>query len=442
MNKQLNANGTLDVGYALAQGSRHNQEDSLGFRYYADGALLAVLADGMGGHAGGEVASELAVKVFGEVFPQVSGTIPERLTQALRSTNQQLCRRAETSRDLQTMGSTLVAVYAQAESIHWLSVGDSLLYRMSASQLQKLNASHTLGERFRQLLEQGQVSQKEYDTLEKPHALTSALGLEKLHEIDLNTCALQAGDSVLIASDGLLTLDDSSLANVLKASAGWSAQTVADKLLQAVLARGNASQDNLGLIVIKKTMQPAVTRKRDWSKLPSVLGSVLVVAAMGGMGYSWYETYRQAQLAQAESARLLVEQQKAADEAARAKQQAEEAFQVAEVEKEKAAQDKKKLEKERDAANRRAEKEQAETKKANEAAARAKANAEKSAQQAEEAKRQARERPVQPLPESPPPKAQPAPPVAPPAPVPPKASRMPPVPDKPESPSETVPSKK
>lgn len=321
----------FDIGYASDQGSRDNQEDSLGFRHYADGSVLAVLADGMGGHAGGEVASEWVVKIFGEYFPQTRGEVATRLMQTLQYTNQQLCRRAEASRELQSMGSTLVAVFVQANTLHWLSVGDSLLYRVNAGQLLKLNAAHTLEERFKGLLAAGRIAQAEYDAMEEPHALTSALGLNKLHEIDCKSSVFLSSDTLVLASDGLLSVDEASVARLLNAAKGDSAQMIADKLLQAVLAKGRASQDNIGLIVIQAQPQKAL----GWAGLSAVLGVSLVLAATGGLGYLWYDSHQRAMLAQAEvmqvNQALALAQQKAAAEA-NAKQQIEQQRQSAEAE--------------------------------------------------------------------------------------------------------------
>ncbi|HRJ51405.1 MAG TPA: protein phosphatase 2C domain-containing protein [Candidatus Thiothrix moscowensis] len=305
----------FDTGYASDQGQRQQQEDHLGVRHYPDGSVLAVLADGMGGHAGGAVASEMAVRLFGESFSASAGSISQRLQAALLRTNQQLEAQARAHKELHGMGATLLAVHVQGEELHWLSVGDSLLYRFARpAGLQQLNRLHTVSERFRQLLAAGRISQTEYAAVEEPHALTSALGLDKLHETDCQHQRFAAGELLILASDGLLTLEQAQLAALLDPA--LSAQALADRLVQAVLARQQPAQDNTSVVVIRKV--PGKTPRR--ALLPVVLGVSLVLGAMGGIAYLFH--HLQASNAAAQAANLTMQQQA---EAARQKQQATEA---------------------------------------------------------------------------------------------------------------------
>lgn len=240
----------FDVGYASHAGKRPNQEDNLGVKIYTDSGLLAVLSDGMGGHAGGEIASELAVRTFGDYFPKTDGTPLIRLDKTLHKTDQALANKVRGNKDLQTMGATLIALYAQGYEVSWISVGDSLLYHFRRGQLDKLNTAHTLGERFRLLLENGSITLDDYKAVDKPHALTSALGPDKLHEIDSGTLHLQNQDLLIIASDGLLTLNTNNLMPLLNLD--LPAQTLAETILQAVLDQNAKHQDNTSLIVIRK----------------------------------------------------------------------------------------------------------------------------------------------------------------------------------------------
>lgn len=240
----------FDVGYASHAGKRPNQEDNLGVKIYTDSGLLAVLSDGMGGHAGGEIASELAVRTFGDYFPKTDGTPLIRLDKTLHKTDQALANKARGNKDLQTMGATLIALYAQGYEVSWISVGDSLLYHFRQGQLNKLNTAHTLGERFRLLLENGSITLDDYKAVDKPYALTSALGPDKLHEIDSGTLRLQNRDLLIIASDGLLTLNTNNLMSLLNLD--LPAQTLAETILQAVLDKNAKHQDNTSLIVVRK----------------------------------------------------------------------------------------------------------------------------------------------------------------------------------------------
>jgi serine/threonine protein phosphatase PrpC len=286
----------FDIGYASDQGKRASQEDSLGFREYDDGSLLAVIADGMGGHEGGDVASQAAIKVFGEYFPHTTGDIPARLHATLLHTNQKVCAVAQRE-GLQQMGTTLVAVFVQENALHWVSVGDSLLYQMSDGILLKRNAEHTLRERFRGLLASGKISQAEYAAVTEPQAITSALGISKLHEIDQGSASLPAGSLLILASDGLLTLNQEATGDF--AGSSNSAQVVADSLLQGVLAKNRASQDNTSLIVIR---HPAVKPTRFRQAVPVIVGLFLLQTALGGVWFLFDHLQEQVSEAQKQAA--------------------------------------------------------------------------------------------------------------------------------------------
>lgn len=323
-NKQVQA--ALEVGYATDAGSRDNQEDSLGFRQYDDGSVLAVLADGMGGHAGGEVASELAVRWFGDHFPQTTGSITTRLEETLQYTQRQLCRHAEGKPALQGMGSTLVAVFVHNREVHWVSVGDSLLYRLWQGKLEKLNAEHNVQARFRRLRENGRISPAEYAQVQNPYALTSALGPDKLHEVDSNQSDLPQDAVLILASDGLLTLEQADIVVLLTVQA--SAQRLADRLLRATLAQHAPGQDNIGLVVIKPPMPVPVAAGRAYGWVG--LGMVLVLGASAGLLYQLYQADQQAR--QERQARAQAEQIAQQERQARAlaEQQAQDARQDAE----------------------------------------------------------------------------------------------------------------
>lgn len=306
----------FDTGYASDQGLRSSQEDHLGIKQYDDGSLLAVLADGMGGHAGGAVASEMAVRLFGEYFPTTTGNLSQRLQAALQQTNQHMAEQARTHKELHNMGATLLVVYAHNQMLHWLSVGDSLLYRFSREAgLQQLNQLHTVRERFRQLLAAGRISGSEYTAMEDPHALTSALGLDKLHEVDCQSAPLGSDELLILASDGLLTLEPTTVATLLDSS--QPAQLLADRLVKSTLSRQRRNQDNISVIVIRKQPRPLLSMPR---LLPAVTGMTLVLGALGGIAYLFNTL--QARNAEALEANLIMQQQA---ESARQKQQETEA---------------------------------------------------------------------------------------------------------------------
>ena len=105
------------------QGARPYQEDSWALRTLADGSVLAVIADGMGGHAGGAVASKVAVEAFVHAIEQGGG-----LADGLKEANAAVGRTAAGKAELAGMGATLVAAQVRGDEVRWISVGDSPLF--------------------------------------------------------------------------------------------------------------------------------------------------------------------------------------------------------------------------------------------------------------------------------------------------------------------------
>ena len=107
--------------------------------------LLAVLADGMGGHTGGAIASQTACKTFTEVFAAASAPHAERLQSALDASNEAIAKGVEQNGALKGMGCTIVAAWIDDLGMRWASVGDSLLLLYRLPDVIRLNADHSLG---------------------------------------------------------------------------------------------------------------------------------------------------------------------------------------------------------------------------------------------------------------------------------------------------------
>ncbi len=129
-----------------SQGGRNYQEDDCAFAAVPEtggpAAVLAVLCDGMGGHAGGALASGTATKRFVEHFMASGGETAERLRQSLIAANDAVGAKSEGNPDLSGMGCTVVGLVARDDQLDWISVGDSPLWLYSGGALQRLNEDH------------------------------------------------------------------------------------------------------------------------------------------------------------------------------------------------------------------------------------------------------------------------------------------------------------
>lgn len=228
---------------AAIQGRRRAQEDAFRSKWLAaDRAWLLVLADGMGGHAAGDVASRMTVDSFIAAFADVRSAqrpLDEAFRSALERANSRLASAQKDSPELAGMGSTLVAAHLSPDGLAWISVGDSPLWLLRDGRLNRLNADHSL----RAAVAAGAGT--------AGNLLLSALNGQAIELIDCHAepLALQSRDLVMLASDGLLTLAESEIAASARQNAGRGPETIAGAILKAVEDRRKSNQDNCAIIV-------------------------------------------------------------------------------------------------------------------------------------------------------------------------------------------------
>lgn len=277
----------------MAQGSRARQEDDYGvFKLPPEleaGDLLLVLADGMGGEQAGGRASALAVRSFVESYDMLPlATIPERLEHTLICVNKLMAADVESDpHNLNGMGCTLLAVVLAEQGLYWLSVGDSPLWLWRRGRLHRLNQDHAYRSILAQQVSQGEISATEAACHPDRNALISAVTGAELDLVDLPRQAypLHDGDQILLASDGLLTLDEKEIAAILSRASN-KGQPVA-RLLAAVADHQLAHQDNVTVLWVRSaTFQPVGAW---WRRLG--LTRVSLVAGMLGLliiGGAWW----------------------------------------------------------------------------------------------------------------------------------------------------------
>ena len=222
------------------QGSRAYQEDGWAIRTLANGSVLAVVADGMGGHAGGAVASRLVVDAVVRAVEQGRG-----LADGLQAANAAVRSGASNKPELDGMGSTLVATIVAGDEVRWISVGDSPLYLVSAGSLKRLNADHSMAPQIDALVARGVMTAEEGASHPGRHTLREAVMGEPLSLIDEGAQRLPADARLLLCSDGVHSLSDADIAM-------QSAKPVRS-LIAAVLAVGARHQDNVTIIKLERT---------------------------------------------------------------------------------------------------------------------------------------------------------------------------------------------
>ena len=239
------------------QGARPYQEDA--FRTLAVDlagigaapALLMLLADGMGGAAGGAVASRVAVEEFARQFPASRGTVADRLRRCLAAATAELGARQTADRRLRGMGTTVVAALYDGRGIDWLSVGDSPMWLFADGALVRLNEDHSMAPVLERQVRAGELSRDEARHDWRRHMLRSALTAAPAEMVDCGwrPCRLGPGEFLLIASDGLETLAEEEIARHLGAARG-DVEGAAGALDSALRRAAAPAQDNATFLLV------------------------------------------------------------------------------------------------------------------------------------------------------------------------------------------------
>ena len=163
--------------------------------------ILLVVADGLGGHRGGEVASKMAVRLVGKHVVQTSGDPESRLREAIVSANSEIYKAAKRDYTLDGMGTTIVCLLLIEDGPSYVAhVGDSRLYRMRSGGIKSITEDHSL---VATLVREGVLSaEAAYDDPRKNQILR-ALGVRSEVEIDVAPVILRPGDVFILCSDGL-----------------------------------------------------------------------------------------------------------------------------------------------------------------------------------------------------------------------------------------------
>lgn len=220
-----------------------------------DAGHVAVVADGMGGHKGGEVASRTAIVVFFhllfdtpdwvlKVDDESAQKILDRVRTRYRSLDSLLAERASIDPDLRGMGTTMTLAYSIGFDLFLAHAGDSRAYLCREGSLQQLTRDHT---QVQELVDAGVMTREEAATHRLRNVLTNVLGGGiPLTDVEVHRVRLAAGDVVLLCSDGLYDIvNDEEIASILARAA--SAEAACRALIDLALARG--APDNVTAVV-------------------------------------------------------------------------------------------------------------------------------------------------------------------------------------------------
>ncbi|SDG96372.1 protein phosphatase [Alteribacillus persepolensis] len=229
---------------------REHNEDAGGVFVNKTGDYLAVVADGMGGHQAGDVASQMTTDMLRESFEGLNETLtPDKagkwLERAFQEINEKVFEQAGKNRHLQGMGTTLVAVVCTRSFIVITHVGDSRAYLWTDQELQLKTEDHSL---VNELKKSGQLTAQEADNHPQKNILTRALGTEVSLKSEQTVLEWKKGDAVVLCSDGLTNkVTDNEIEQTLSQQSSLREQ--AEHLVH--MAKDRGGEDNITLAVVE-----------------------------------------------------------------------------------------------------------------------------------------------------------------------------------------------
>lgn len=231
-------------------------EDRAAFFERPDQIKLAVLADGMGGHNAGDVASDMAVNELGQLFLQAELSSLESkaskqnwLQQTIVAVNDSIYQYSLTHKDCSGMGTTFIAAIIEGQHCLIGHIGDSRVYHFSEERVEQITRDHSY---VNVLVENGEISEEEALSHPQKNFILKALGTEATIEPDYYEIELQSNDYLLICSDGLSNkLSVGEMGAVLAMPSDISDK--GKKLVQ--LANDSGGEDNISLVLLSMNVE-------------------------------------------------------------------------------------------------------------------------------------------------------------------------------------------
>lgn len=236
---------------------RDHNEDSTGLIQMESGTVVAIVADGMGGHLAGDVASRLAVDTIEQTvrIEDVDGTTEDRsdlLIYAISKANEKVHQLGQEKTQCKGMGTTVVTVIADEDEVVIAHVGDSRAYMLHNNGLYQLTEDHSF---VNVLLRHGQITPEEARNHPQRNMIVRAVGTSEEVEIDVASTPWKKDNILLLCSDGLNTEVEERQIGLILSSTSMTLEEKADELIRRALEAGG--KDNVSLILLKHTGRSA-----------------------------------------------------------------------------------------------------------------------------------------------------------------------------------------
>ncbi|MFD1423519.1 MULTISPECIES: Stp1/IreP family PP2C-type Ser/Thr phosphatase [Laceyella] len=238
---------------------RDLNEDSTGLFVTDSGTVIAIVADGMGGHQAGDVASSEAVDTIQNVLKIENLNVStdeksEVLLHAVGKANERVYTLATENSHMQGMGTTTIAAIVDEHEVVLAHVGDSRAYVLHNDGLYQLTEDHSY---VNLLIKHGQITAEEARNHPQRNMIVRAVGTSEDVEVDLVNTPWSEGDFLLLCSDGLTSMVSEREIGIVLSSTSMSIDEKADKLIQLALEAGG--NDNISLILLQHTGRSATS---------------------------------------------------------------------------------------------------------------------------------------------------------------------------------------
>lgn len=236
----MNFNSNTDVGRV-----RENNEDSYS-NYISPDYSLHIVADGMGGHSAGEIASSLAVQYIEDYIKNNfnKNEIFDTIVEAIKHAHKHIIKLASDTPELKGMGTTVILSLIYEDNLYYANIGDSRIYLYSNNEMIQITKDHSY---VQELIDAGVITEEEAKFYPR-NQITSALGTEMNYKVDIDKLPLSTNDTILMTTDGLTDLiDDNDIYDVLKME--YSPEDITEIL--TYMANSTGGKDNITITCIR-----------------------------------------------------------------------------------------------------------------------------------------------------------------------------------------------
>lgn len=240
----------MQIEYQSDVGRRRNtNQDYASVFTNQEGIKLAILADGMGGHRAGDIASQMAVLNLGNAWEEQDLTDDEKIAQwfiqAIQEENALIYQRGQEQPEYNGMGTTIVAAALSEERFTIAHVGDSRAYLIRDGKIIQLTEDHSL---VNELVKSGEISEEMAVNHPRKNILTRSVGMPGTVEVDVSTYIWQLKDRILLCSDGLTNMLSEEMIETIVNQEGTLSDKVTELINQANEAGG---ADNITVLLIE-----------------------------------------------------------------------------------------------------------------------------------------------------------------------------------------------